>query len=43
MTDWELLYGCYLSGQVSERQWTAHLDDAAFAAWVAEREKERKK
>lgn len=34
MTDFEALLACYRSGQVSERQWQAHLEDKAFRAWV---------
>lgn len=29
-----LLLECYLSGQVSERQWQAHLEDDAFREWL---------
>ncbi len=32
--EYEMILACYRSGQISERQWTAHLKDAAFAAWV---------
>jgi len=39
MSEWELLYACYLSGQISEMQWTAHLADPEFAAWVARKDK----
>jgi hypothetical protein len=31
---YQLILDCYRSGQMSERQWQAHLQDAAFAAWV---------
>jgi len=41
-TSYELLLACYLSGQVSERQWTEHLKDEHFAAWIARRERIRK-
>lgn len=34
MTDFEALLACYRSGQVSERQWQAHLEDKAFREWV---------
>jgi hypothetical protein len=34
---YECLLACYRSGQVSERQWTEHLRDPAFAAWLRER------
>lgn len=30
----DLLLSCYLSGQMSERQWQAHLEDREFAFWV---------
>lgn len=29
-----LLLACYRSGQVSEKQWQAHLKDSAFAEWL---------
>lgn len=32
--DFENLLACYRSGQVSERQWTEHLKDAEFKAWL---------
>ena len=36
--DPELLYACYLSGQISERQWQEHLvADGALRAWVEKR------
>lgn len=28
------LLSCYRSGQMSEAQWTEHLKDEMFAAWV---------
>lgn len=34
MSNYELLLACYLSGQVSEREWTEHLKDRVFAAFV---------
>ena len=37
MTQHEALLACYRSGQISERQWQAHLADPAFAAWLRER------
>jgi hypothetical protein len=37
MTQHEALLACYRSGQISERQWTEHLRDPAFAAWLRER------
>ena len=29
----EMLLACYRSGQISEKQWQAHLEDADFAKW----------
>jgi len=29
-----MLLACYRSGQVSERQWQAHMENKAFRAWV---------
>lgn len=37
MTKCELLLACYRSGQMSERQWQAHLEDKAFREWVETR------
>ena len=37
MSEYELLLICYRSGQISERQWQAHLKDADFAAWLDQR------
>mgnify|MGYP001377233792 CR=1 FL=1 len=37
MTEFELLLACYSSGQISERQWQAHLEDKAFREWVEAR------
>ena len=34
MTEFEMLLACYRSGQVSERQWQAHMENKAFRAWV---------
>lgn len=34
MTEFEMLLACYRSGQVSERQWQAHMEDKAFRVWV---------
>lgn len=34
MTEFEMLLACYRSGQMSERQWQAHLEDRAFREWV---------
>lgn len=34
MTEFEMLLACYRSGQMSERQWQAHLEDKAFREWV---------
>jgi len=37
MSDFALLYACYLSGQVSEAQWVQHLADTpGLAEFVAE-------
>ena len=32
-TNYELLLQCYMSGQVSEKQWVEHLKDEAFRDW----------
>lgn len=34
MKYFDMLYMCYLSGQMSETQWQNHLHDQKFAAWV---------
>lgn len=34
MRQFELLLACDRSGQISERQWTAHLLDPACSAWL---------
>lgn len=34
MNHYSLLIECYRSGQVSERQWSEHLKDELFAAYV---------
>lgn len=31
---YDLLLACYLSGQVSEKQWQEHLKDEVFRAWL---------
>lgn len=31
---YEALLACYRSGQISEKQWTAHLEDQQFADWL---------
>lgn len=31
---YEDLMVCYHTGQISERQWTAHLKDPDFKAWI---------
>lgn len=33
-TRYDLVLACYLTGQMSERQWQEHLKDEHFAAWV---------
>jgi hypothetical protein len=33
--EFEALFACYRSGQMTEQQWQRHLDDEAFAAYVA--------
>jgi len=30
----QALYDCYRSGQMSERQWQAHLSDPLFRIWL---------
>lgn len=38
MSGYEMLYECYLTGQMSERQLQAHLDDdEVFRLWFARR------
>ena len=32
--NYALLLECYRSGQISERQWQAHLRDEVFRAWL---------
>ncbi len=32
--NYALLLECYRSGQISERQWQAHLLDEIFRAWL---------
>lgn len=32
--DFSLLIACYLSGQVSERQWQEHLKDERLRQWL---------
>lgn len=35
---YELLYTCYLSGQISDRQWQQHLtENEVFRKWVETR------
>lgn len=31
---YSIMLTCYLSGQVSERQWQEHLNDEVFRAWI---------
>ena len=38
---YELLWQCFLSGQINSRQWGEHLKDELFAAWVNKRESKR--
>jgi hypothetical protein len=37
MSGYEALYLCWVSGQVSERQWIEHLRDEMFSAWLRRR------
>lgn len=37
MEKYQLLLQCYLSGQISEKQWQEHLKDEAFAEWLDNR------
>lgn len=32
--DYRALLACYLSGQMSERQWQAHKRDPLFSLWL---------
>lgn len=42
MSGYEILYECYLTGQMSERQLQAHLDeDELFRFWFARRTRSR--
>ena len=34
INNYELIWLCCISGQISERQWQEHLKDEIFAAWV---------
>jgi hypothetical protein len=36
---YELLWQCFLSGQINSRQWDEHLKDELFAAWVVRQER----
>jgi hypothetical protein len=36
--DFGMILACYRSGQMSERQWQAHLADPLFALWLGRRE-----
>ena len=40
-TSYALLYACFLSGQVTSKQWAEHLQDEHFAAWVEKQENKR--
>ncbi len=33
----DLILSCYLSGQMSEKQWQEHLKDDLFRAWLKRR------
>lgn len=35
--DFASILACYRSGQMSERQWQAHLTDPLFALWLGRR------
>lgn len=36
MSAYEMLYQCYRSGQMSERQWQEHLNaDEVFRSWLS--------
>lgn len=35
--DFAMILACYRSGQMSERQWQAHLEDPLFALWLGRR------
>lgn len=37
MSDFELLLACYRSGQISAKQWAAHLENEVFARWLMKR------
>ena len=37
----EWLLACYRSGQISEPEWTRHLQDPDFSAWVTDKNLER--
>ncbi len=42
MNGYEMLYECYLTGQMSERQLQAHLDqDEVFRLWFSRRMRAR--
>ena len=41
--DFNLLLACYRSGQISERQWQAHLSDPLFRLWLEHKRKENTK
>jgi hypothetical protein len=38
---YELIYACYTTGQISERQWADHLKDEVFAAWVKKQQQKK--
>lgn len=35
------LFQCFLSDQISAKQWQEHLEDEVFAAWVAREMRKR--
>ncbi|MFD1104265.1 hypothetical protein [Sphingobium olei] len=36
--DFRGILACYRSGQMSERQWQAHLSDPLFRIWLSKKE-----
>jgi hypothetical protein len=36
MSDFAMILTCYRSGQISARQWQAHLSDASFRRWLTQ-------
>ena len=37
MDQYQLLLECYLSGQMTEKQWQEHLKDEGFSEWLENR------